>query len=116
VNGSQVQNVKLEAETVNFSVSHSEKTVEITTRDQQGQILFCALNDLPREGFTQKEMTDALQDRTWNMSAGSLSVHLNVNLVKKGLLIRGPTDPGTHKTVKYRLPAKLNIKNAVQTS
>jgi DNA segregation ATPase FtsK/SpoIIIE-like protein len=115
VNASQVQDVHLEAESVNYAVSHSEKTVEITTRDQQGQILFCALNDLPREGFTEKEMSDVLQERGFKIGHGSLAPQLNANLLKKGLLIRVPADPANHKAVKYRLPAKVNIKNAKET-
>jgi sugar-specific transcriptional regulator TrmB len=115
VNGSQVQDVNLKAETVNITMSHSEKTIEISTSDQQGQILFVALNDLPHEGFTEKELSDALHERGFNISHGSLAPHLNANLVKKGLIVRIPADPGTHKGTRYRLPSKINIKNVKES-
>jgi DNA segregation ATPase FtsK/SpoIIIE-like protein len=115
VNGSPVQEVNLASETVNYILSHSEKTIEISTTDQQGQILFVALNDLPRDGFTEKEMANALAERGYNIGHGSLAPHLNVNLIKKGLLVRVAAGPGTHKAVKYRLPTKISIKNKGDT-
>lgn len=105
-----VQDVKLDAESITYTVSHSEKHIELTTRDQRGQIILCALNDLPREGFTEKQISDALQERGWNIGHNSLRPQLDVNLPKAGLLIPIQADPASHKGKTYRLPAKVQMK------
>lgn len=106
----EVSIVNLNHEETTYLISHTEKKVELTTVDQQGQILFTALNDLPREGFSEKQLSDALNERGWPISHGSLAPHLNVNLPRKGLITPLPADPGNHKARLYKIPSKINMK------
>jgi hypothetical protein len=96
--------VNLNNSELTVNVSHSERTIEMDTTKQQGQMLYVAIHDLPKEGFTETEMSDALKEKGWPISHGSLAPQLNVNLPKLGLLI-----PLNEKPKKYRLPLKLKI-------
>jgi hypothetical protein len=87
------------------NVSHSERTIEMDTTKQQGQILYVAIHDLPKEGFTESELSRALNERGWPIAHSSLAPQINVNLTKTGLLI--PLEE--LKPKKYRLPSKLKI-------
>jgi len=101
--------VNLNNSEVTINLSHSERTVEMDTTKQQGQILYVAIHDLPKEGFTESELSEALNERGWPISHSSLAPQLAVNLTKAGLLIPLETKPK-----KYRLPSKLkiNVKEA----
>jgi hypothetical protein len=44
--------------------------MELTTANQQGQIMYVAIHDLPKEGFTESEVSDALKEHGWNISHG----------------------------------------------
>jgi hypothetical protein len=100
--------LQMKEEALNVEVAHTERTVQVTTQNQQGQILFVAITDLPPEGFSESQMSDALKEHGWNISHGSLAPQLNVNLVKAGLLVKLDTKPA-----RYRLPGKVKIKPLV---
>lgn len=103
-------NLNLNNKELIVNVSHSEQTLEMDTKTQQGQIMFVSLNDLSREGFTEKELSDALKERGWSISHSSLAPQISSNLTKLGFLV--PLE--NTKPKKYRLPSKLkiNIKEA----
>jgi hypothetical protein len=103
VNGSVT--VNLESKELVANITHEDKVVQLSTDNQQGQIMYVALNDLPREGFTQKEMSQALEEHGWQISDGSLALQLGSNLSKAGLLLRIPHT----KPAKYRLPSKVKV-------
>ncbi|MCK4482475.1 hypothetical protein KAU55_04565, partial [Candidatus Bathyarchaeota archaeon] len=102
---SMSKTVNLEHVEAIFNIKHSEEPVQLTTNIQQGQILYCAIHDLESEGFTEKEISEALQERGWNIPHSSLAPQLASNLKKQGLLIKLPNTRPT----RYRLPSNQRI-------
>jgi hypothetical protein len=104
------QTVNLTEKEMLFNISHSEETVELSTDKQQGRIMFCAVNDLPKEGFTEKELSEALQEHGWIIGHSTLAPTLSSTLPKAGLLMR----VNGSSPAKYRIPSKVTVK-VVQT-
>lgn len=98
--------VDLEHTEMVVNVTHKQQLVKLTTEIQQGQIMYVAINDLPKEGFTEKDISEALKEHGWNIPHTSLAPQLSSNLAKQGLLIK---IQGT-RPQRYRLPTKLKIK------
>jgi len=84
-------------------------TVDVDTITGQGQILYCAIEDLDRKSFTEAEMSSALDEHGWHMAHGTLSPALS-KLVQKKLLIKEPRE--RKKAYKYRLPSKVTFRGA----
>lgn len=99
------QTINLEVEELTVNVKHSEKVTELSTGTQQGCIMYVAINDLPKEGFTEKQMSEALQERGWAIPHTSLAPQLSSNLRKSGLIIKIPNT----RPIKYRLPTKVKV-------
>lgn len=95
--------MNLEHRELVVNVSHREETVNMTTKTGLGQILYCALYDIPKKGFIEAEMSEALAERGWRMAHSTLAPNL-AQLAKRGFLIRLGGRP-----VKYRLPNKLRF-------
>jgi len=102
--------VDLQDEETVFTVSHTERNIELSTKDQSGQIILCALKDLPKEGFTQNEVSDALKERGLPIEEKRLKFLLNVGLLQRGLLIPILPAPGTHDAKKYRIPGSVKVR------
>lgn len=102
---SNVEKLNLQHKELIVSIKHSEKALDFSTETQQGQIIFVAINDLPKEGFTEKMLSEALKERGWNISHTSLAPHLGSNLPKSGVIIKIPNT----RPMRYRLPQKLKI-------
>lgn len=100
--------VNLENVETTFNVKHSEETVELSTKTQQGQIIYCAVHDLEGKAFTEKEMSSALKEHGWNIAHSSLAPQLSGNLTKAGLLIKNREG----RNVTYRLPSKIKVNVA----
>lgn len=97
--------VDLEHVETTFNVKHSEETVELSTKTQQGQIMYCAIHDLEGKQFTEKQMSEVLKEHGWNIAHQSLAPQLSGNLPKQGLLLRVPHT----KPKKYRIPLKITV-------
>jgi hypothetical protein len=105
-NGNGTTTILMADTQLNIEVSHFDKTVEMKTdNDQKGQIMYVAVNDLPKDGFTVSEASSALREHGWNIADSSLTAHLSANLPKMGLIISLGGRPA-----KYRLPGKVNVK------
>jgi hypothetical protein len=104
-NGNGKTNIDLTNEELNVQITYTEKNVQMTTANQQGQIIYTALNDLPKEGFTELEMSAALKEHGWNIPHNSLAPTLSGTLIKAGLLFKVEGK----KPIKYRLPSKVKI-------
>jgi hypothetical protein len=98
--------VNLNDEETSFTVSHTEKNVELSTTDESGKVILCALKDLPKEGFTYEEMIHALNERGWTFEEKALKFLLNVRLRQRGLLIPIILGRGGKK---YRIPGKVKM-------
>lgn len=98
--------IDLEHREIVVNLSHQEELVELNTKTQKGQIMFCAIKDLPPEGFTIPEMSRALHERGWNVSPRSVSPTVASHLTNDGLLIRIPKT----RPRKFRVPGKRRIK------
>lgn len=99
-------------ETLNLShkelivnLAHEEREVNMTTSTVVGKVLFCALTELKKDGFTEAELSEALKEHGWNHGHSTLAPTLG-GLVKEGHLIRLDGKP---KPTKYRLPTKLKL-------
>lgn len=90
---------------VDVNILHSKEHVEVKTETQIGRILFCAIKDLPPEGWAIKEMSQALDERGWHINMNSLNPNIG-QLVKNGRLVK----MGKTRASKYRLPTKLPFK------
>ena len=85
------------------NVSHEEKELKLTTGTVMGKVLFCALTELPREGFNETELSESLKERGWNVPHNTLAPTLG-GLVRDGNLVRVEARP-----MKYRLPARVRM-------
>ena len=105
-------NLELEHEPVKVEVKETEiKTVSMTTRTQEGKILYAALNDkqlidLSLDGWTEADLQKALQEWGWTIKHQALAPRL-AGLVKKGLLVRIGQTRGKYL---YRFPSKVPIE------
>ena len=79
------------------------KTVKMSSTNKEGQILFVALKDLPREGWTTGQMNDAMAERGWPVKSSTLSAKLSL-LTGRSILVK--TKKG------YRLPTKVKFSEA----
>ena len=98
--------LELEHTEMAVNITHKEQEVKLTTETQQGQIMLVAIKDLSKEGFTEKEISEALKERGWNIPHTSLAPQLSSNLPKQGTIIKIPHT----RPQKYRLPTKLTIE------
>jgi hypothetical protein len=99
-----VQEMHLDYEETAVTIAHSERVVKMTTGTVAGQILYCALVELPREGFAGADLPKALEEHGWNVGQNTLAPTLG-KLVKDGSLIRFKENA----TTKYRLPQKVKL-------
>ena len=98
------ETVNLEEKTLVFNVSHGgEIEVKLTTNSKEGQMMYCIVKELPKEGFSTGELRDRLAEHAWVVKDKTLSAKLSI-LTSGGRLIK--TERG------YRLPtkAKFNIQ------
>lgn len=102
---SQLSTLNLEHKELIVNVKHSEKTASLSTETQQGKIMYCVLNDLPNEDFTEQMLSQAMQERGWNIAHSSLAMQLNIKLKEKGLILK--TD--NKKPIHYKVPSKVKI-------
>jgi len=86
------------------NLTHEEREVNLTTGTAPGKVLFAALTDLSKEGFTELELSPVLSDHGWNVPHNTLAPTLG-GMVRDGYLVR---IEGTRPT-KYRLPTKLKF-------
>jgi len=98
--------VELEHKELVVNLHHAgEREIKMSTNNKEGQILFCALNDLPKEGWTYSEMNKALMERGWPIKSSTLAAKLSI-LTGRSILVK--TSKG------YRLPTKVEF-NVVKT-
>lgn len=100
------QALSLEHAEMIVNVKHSEKPVSLSTETQHGQIMYVAINELPKEGFTEREISEALKEHGWDIAHSSLAPALGSQLAKNGMLIKVPNTRPT----RYRIPSKVQIK------
>lgn len=84
-------------------VSHGEKLINMTTATVKGKVLFCALTDLPKDGFEETDLAAALKEHGWNIGHSTLGPTLG-SFVHDGYLILIGKKPA-----KYRLPEKVKL-------
>lgn len=96
--------LNLEEKELVVNLSKREKPIDMTTDNQLGRIMCCALKDLAKEGFNEEEASKSLDDRGWHMEHSALAPNL-AQLGSKGLLIKIPDV----KPRRYRLPTKIVI-------
>lgn len=85
-------------------ITHEEKQVNMTTNTIIGKVLFCALTELPKEEFSELELTETMGEHGWNIGHSSLGPTLG-GLVRDGYLLRIEGK----KPYKYRLPEKVRL-------
>jgi hypothetical protein len=98
------ETINLEHKEITVNLTHSNKIIEMTTDDIHGRIMFCAIHDLPKDGFDEMQMTGAMADRGWRMERILLALHMD-KLNKVGRLLK----ISTQKPYRYRLPSKISI-------
>jgi hypothetical protein len=97
-----IDKLSLEHQAIEVDVHHvGDKTVEASTRNAEGQMLYCMVKDLPTEGFTTKELKSKLIERGWSVTDKTISAKLSV-MTSQAKLVK--TNTG------YRLPKKVRFK------
>lgn len=96
--------MNLEERELIVNVTHQEGEVNMTTGTVVGKILFCALTELPKEGFSEGDLAETLKEHGWNIFHNTLAPSLG-GLVKDGYLVKLE---GTRPS-RYRLPGKLKL-------
>lgn len=86
------------------NLAHEEKELNMTTGTVMGKVLFSALTELSKEGFSEAELSEALKEHGWNVPHNTLAPTLG-GLVRDGYLMKLA---GT-KPAKYRLPQKVKL-------
>jgi len=86
------------------NLTHEEKELNMTTNTVNGKILFCALTELSRDGFSEDELSEALKEHGWNVPHTTLAPNLG-GLARDGTLVRLEGA----KPAKYRLPGKVKL-------
>jgi hypothetical protein len=86
------------------NLAHEEKELNMTTRTVMGKVLFCALTELSKEGFSEAELSEILKEHGWNVLHNTLAPTLG-GLVRDGYLVKLEGI----KPAKYRLPEKVKL-------
>lgn len=86
------------------NLTHEEKVLNMTTDTVNGKVLFCALTELPKNGFCEAELSENLKEHGWNVGHTTLAPQLG-GLVRDGYLVKLEGS----RPSKYRLPGKLKI-------
>lgn len=98
------ETINLTEKELTVNLSHEETEVGLTTKTVTGKVVFCGLQDLAKEGFSEAALSGCLKERGWNVGHSTLAPTLG-GLVKDGYLIRLEGKPA-----KYRLPTKLTVR------
>ncbi len=85
------------------NLAHEEKELSMTTGTVIGKVLFCALTELPKEGFNEAELSESLKEHGWNVPHNTLAPTLG-GLARDGYLVKVEVKP-----MKYRLPKKVKL-------
>jgi len=101
---SQSKEVSLTHKELVVNLTHEEKELNMTTSTVNGKILYCALTELPKEGFSEVELSDVLKEHGWNVPHNTLAPNLG-GLARDGTLVRVEGS----KPMKYRLPRKVKL-------
>jgi len=96
--------LNLEARELNVKVVHKEEVKELSTTTGLGKIMYVMLEDFKDKPVTEKEISDALNERGWWMAHSTLAPNLS-QLVTQGFLLK-ILDA---KPYQYRLPKKVKI-------
>jgi len=93
--------IGLEHKELVVNIHHAgEIEVEMKTTTKEGQMMYCIVNEMPREGWMEIELIKKLLERGWNVKQSTVNVTLR-KWAAEGLLIR--TEKG------YRLPSKVKF-------
>jgi hypothetical protein len=78
-----------------------ERQFQFSTDTKEGQLMYCIVNELPKEGFTESDLLKKVIEHAWVVKQSTTNTTLG-KWVSQGLLIReGKT---------YRLPQKVIFK------
>ncbi len=86
------------------NLAHEEKELNMTTGTVMGKVLFSALTELPKEGFSEAELSEILKEHAWNVPHNTLAPTMG-GLVRDGYLVKLEGA----KPAKYRLPSKVKL-------
>jgi len=109
-NTQPVEILNLEHKKLVVNLTHEERELNMTTETVNGKILFCALTELSKGGFTEAELSEALKEHGWNIGHTTLAPNLG-GLARDGYLIRIEGKP-----TRYRLPQKVKFKREGKVS
>ncbi len=86
------------------NLAHEEKELNMTTGTVMGKVLFTALTELPKEGFSEAELSETLKEHGWNVPHNTLAPTMG-GLVRDGYLMKLEGA----RPAKYRLPSKVKL-------
>lgn len=104
----QVGPIAIEAQEREVVVRYSTEVREFNAKTTKGRIMQVLLQDLERSG-TMGEISEALQERGWNIHRNTLSPELG-GMVKEGDLVRQEGDKVAKTGARYRIPGKVKVR------
>jgi hypothetical protein len=100
INGKAAFNITEQG--LDVTIQHqNNQVVNFNTSNKEGQVMFCVVKELPKEGFTVSGLQERLQEHGWVIKETTLRATLSI-WTNKGFLVK--TDKG------YRLPGLVNFK------
>jgi hypothetical protein len=99
-NGKSTFNITEQSLDVNIKHENNQ-VVHFNTSNKEGQVMFCVVKELPKDGFTVGALQDKLQEHGWVIKETTLRATLSI-WTNKGFLVK--TEKG------YRLPSLVNFK------
>ena len=100
-NASEKVSLAIEHRGLDVKIHHGgNQELKFSTTTKEGQIMYCAVNELPKEGFSVSELNVKLAEHSWVVKPTTLATKLSI-WVGEGLLIK--VDKG------YRLPKLVNL-------
>lgn len=102
------ENWKLQEKELVVTLEHEEVEVSMTTDTGEGKVMFLALKEMPKEGFSSSEISAVLLQHGWNIPDSTLGARLG-DLTRQGYLVKLEGKP-----LKYRVPAKVKFNVSEQ--
>lgn len=99
-----IETLNLEHRELVVNLAHEEKELNMTTGTVVGKVLFCAVTELSKDGFSEADLSEILKEHGWNVPHNTLAPTLG-GLARDGTLLRLEG----MKPARYRLPQKVKL-------
>jgi hypothetical protein len=103
--GKLALNIAAEDLEVFVTIQKQQMTKDFDTSSMNGKIMFCAIEDMKNQPFTESEIGKCLSERAWPNSRGAIAPTLSKMLGANLLIRENGSSPA-----KYRIPGKITVR------